>query len=1182
MARASSRDGGGGGSGGGAAASPELARAIAAAAGLARDSAAAAARSSSSRQPPLPPQLARSLGQQITELTSAAVEAINGNDLDSALVILDALVEGPVAQLALPLVAGTTTGGGGGAEAAAFSSLNSSSALAIAATGTRVARGTARALSRDVEGAIDDFTAAIRLAPGYADSWKRRAQARAAMASGIGLLAAKQKKKTGGGGGSGDHEHEDGASRLRAKREELLDGALADLAQAARLLPRGPARADVLGERATIHRRRRDLRRAALDLQRAVDEADAADVSVNTGRNAPASNLVQDPLEPVVHARLWSSLGLARVGLGEIEEGVQAYERALTLLGEGDDENSLKKKASRGTTPPSLAEQQDAAEAAMARVEVLSHLMHAHKEAANAEECKRAYARCLRAATGSQVPAETAAPGGTGVGPSPATTRLFAQMLAGCGDLSAAIQETEASLGYRSAAASSATGRAAPAAAPAGSLSSSSSRKGAAKGGRTSPPTTAPTPATTARRPVELRPAARAESLVALAGFYHAAGRFGAAAAAYDEASRCAALASREKKKSGEPENGSGTSDDDDEGFSGDYDAEAGGVAAASAKTARVAAAAAFYQKECLLWLVERLDEPAATETCLDADLHPLFKEEWCKKSRPDAALLAASPQRPPMRLDIFVPPSQRGGGGGFGDGEGDGASSSSASSTIARGGQAGTSGRGGRCGPSLLVPDSPADPAFLAGRVDVPFPLTPDVIPASQLEALLSAADAVGSLMQYRQRGFLSNRRTRRAAGLAAIEAAQLLRRVAAAARGSCSSSSSSPSSGSGEVVVHPRGASHPSGTPRTCGWRDLADVAVRWRQLAEPGDQVIWVDRLSREEFEAGFGSHTPIFSGQTACVRYADNTGRALRLFAECAALAGGVKDAAGEDVPCPRGSARAAGISAARTPGELLGACGCDAWVAVPIEAVRTGGAGGGAAARSKKKSGGGSGDSGGESSSSPSSSTQQEQQQHRTTLDGTRLTVTEVAGVPGGVELSIRTPVTPARWASFSRELDAHFADLSEALARRDAPAARAAGLRLAYYWFNFMPLARGSAAVGLATLLAVGLACGVPATSGAPAGRQVDWEAILCRTPAGFARVVVPWLWPAESGSGSGGGGASGSGNGNGALSSSSPSSSTSAASTAASFDLGSLPQVSIVLRSFRARIAALNRGIVG
>jgi hypothetical protein len=46
----------------------------------------------------------------------------------------------------------------------------------------------------------------------------------------------------------------------------------------------------------------------------------------------------------------------------------------------------------------------------------------------------------------------------------------------------------------------------------------------------------------------------------------------------------------------------------------------------------------------------------------------------------------------------------------------------------------------------------------------------------------------------------------------------------------------------------------------------------------------QVIWVDLLTKEEFEAGFGSHTPIFSGQTKCVRYYMNFARGLALLKE----------------------------------------------------------------------------------------------------------------------------------------------------------------------------------------------------------------------------------------------------------------------------------------------------------
>lgn len=43
-----------------------------------------------------------------------------------------------------------------------------------------------------------------------------------------------------------------------------------------------------------------------------------------------------------------------------------------------------------------------------------------------------------------------------------------------------------------------------------------------------------------------------------------------------------------------------------------------------------------------------------------------------------------------------------------------------------------------------------------------------------------------------------------------------------------------------------------------------------------------MLWVDRLTPEEFRNGFGSHTPMFSGQTKCVRYYMNCTRALKLF------------------------------------------------------------------------------------------------------------------------------------------------------------------------------------------------------------------------------------------------------------------------------------------------------------
>lgn len=38
-------------------------------------------------------------------------------------------------------------------------------------------------------------------------------------------------------------------------------------------------------------------------------------------------------------------------------------------------------------------------------------------------------------------------------------------------------------------------------------------------------------------------------------------------------------------------------------------------------------------------------------------------------------------------------------------------------------------------------------------------------------------------------------------------------------------------------------------------------------------------------QEEFENGFGSHTPMYSGQTKCVRYYMNFERAMALAKEC---------------------------------------------------------------------------------------------------------------------------------------------------------------------------------------------------------------------------------------------------------------------------------------------------------
>jgi hypothetical protein len=63
----------------------------------------------------------------------------------------------------------------------------------------------------------------------------------------------------------------------------------------------------------------------------------------------------------------------------------------------------------------------------------------------------------------------------------------------------------------------------------------------------------------------------------------------------------------------------------------------------------------------------------------------------------------------------------------------------------------------------------------------------------------------------------------------------------------------------------------------PIVSTWRDVFSIAVKWRQVSEPCDSVVWVDMLSEKEFKAGFGSHTPMVLGQAKVVRYHPNAER-----------------------------------------------------------------------------------------------------------------------------------------------------------------------------------------------------------------------------------------------------------------------------------------------------------------
>ncbi|KAG1678968.1 hypothetical protein FOA52_013031 [Chlamydomonas sp. UWO 241] len=343
---------------------------------------------------------------------------------------------------------------------------------------------------------------------------------------------------------------------------------------------------------------------------------------------------------------------------------------------------------------------------------------------------------------------------------------------------------------------------------------------------------------------------------------------------------------------------------------------------------------------------------------------------------------------------------------------------------------------------------------------VPPPPPPPPDAEKAATLTAL---ADGFGRLLQNQHQGFLPNVRQQRAAGLAIVELAQAMHEQLAARRAG------------NTVWVSSAGSSVQAGASgrHQFGWRDLMDIVVKWRQVAEPNDQVVWVDLLTRREFEAGFGSHTPMFTGQTKCVRYYMNFTRAMELHKNVLLRDGHAFDAQNRPLAC--GSAQQQeSIRKATTSQDMYAVIGNDSWVVVHINSVLRPGA----------------------------------------MMEGTRLTLVKVPNQPDAFEFSIRTPVTPPRWKEFDAELEAAFEGIIAGMLADNKPRTARAILTYAYYWYNFMPLARGTAACGYTTILALFWAAGMPVTATIPRDTQVDWEAILQQHPDAFVASVGAWLLP--------------------------------------------------------------------
>uniref|UniRef100_A0A4W3KG80 Tetratricopeptide repeat domain 13 n=1 Tax=Callorhinchus milii TaxID=7868 RepID=A0A4W3KG80_CALMI len=330
------------------------------------------------------------------------------------------------------------------------------------------------------------------------------------------------------------------------------------------------------------------------------------------------------------------------------------------------------------------------------------------------------------------------------------------------------------------------------------------------------------------------------------------------------------------------------------------------------------------------------------------------------------------------------------------------------------------------------------------------------------EVQGLLCTADRLGALMQYNTPGFLPNKRIHRAMGLAALEIMQAVQRTWA----------------NSKIRV--------GGKTRLMQWRDMFDIAVKWRRIADPDQPVLWLDQMPARSLSRGFNNHINLIRGQVINMRYLAYFDKILNFIKDRILVYHRTNN--------PKGLSEVKeAVEKVKKVEDLL-----------PIMKQFN----------SKTRDG--------FTVNTKVPSVKNEGKEY----DGFTITIT--GDRVGNMLFSVETQTTEERTQQYHDEIDALYKDLnskgkalmlSTELGEVDAVCNLI--LSLVYYFYNLMPLSRGSSVVAYSVIMGALMASGKEVTGKIPKGKVslfydsfqlVDFEAMTTPSPEVFSKIGKLWM----------------------------------------------------------------------